>query len=95
MNYKYRKKPIIIEAFQMTYERRWDNSEWPQWLHKAWNLDSTDANSLYCNDNGGQLYINTLEGIHSVTPEDYIVQGIKGEIYPCKPDIFKTSYEKI
>ena len=34
---KYRKKPIVIEAFQMTKERRQDNSEWPSWLNEAWN----------------------------------------------------------
>lgn len=95
MNHKYRKKPIIIEAFQMTTERRWDNSDWPQWLHRAWNLEVHENRALFCKDEGTDLFINTLEGEYKVTFGDYIIQGIAGEIYPCKPDIFKATYEKV
>ena len=41
------------------------------------------------------LAIKTLEGIHYALPGDYIIRGIKGEVYPCKPDIFKQTYEPI
>ena len=47
---KYRKRPVVIEAFQMTKERRWDNSEWPNWLHEAWN--ASGEGSMYCVDGG-------------------------------------------
>lgn len=40
-------------------------------------------------------YIDTLEGGHTVCPGDYIIRGIKGEFYPCKPDIFKITYEEV
>lgn len=40
---KYRKKPVVIEAFQMTKERRWDNSEWPNWLNMAWNSEPSEG----------------------------------------------------
>ena len=40
---KYRKKPVVIDAFQMTLERRWDNSEWPNWLNKAWNTPPSEG----------------------------------------------------
>lgn len=43
----------------------------------------------------GRLEIETLEGPHTVTPGDWIITGIKGEKYPCKPDIFEATYEKL
>lgn len=96
---KYRKKPVEIEAFQMTKERRWDNSDWPAWLSEAWQKEPTEAGCLYCIDDDGlvghgeRLCITTLEGTHAVTFGDYIIQGVQGELYPCKPDIFETTYE--
>jgi hypothetical protein len=88
---KFRKKPVVIEAFQMTKERRWDNSEWPNWLHEAWNTEG--EGSLYCVDGGETLFIGTLEGVYTVTWDDWIIQGVKGELYACKPDIFEMTYE--
>lgn len=41
-----------------------------------------------------ELFIKTLEGIHHVSVGDYIIQGVKGELYPCKPDIFEETYEE-
>ena len=94
---KYRKKPVVIEAFQMTEARRMDNSEWPQWLHMAWNLDPHEAGSLHRCDMSAQLpdalQIMTLEGVHKVSWGDWIIRGVKGELYPCKPDIFEATYE--
>lgn len=100
---KYRKKPIVVEAFQMTPERRWDHTEWPNWLNTAWSRDHGE-NALWPDPDGplelGQesssiLVCGTLEGVHTVTPGDYIIQGVQGEIYPCKPDIFEETYEKV
>jgi len=90
--YKYIKKPVAIEAFQMTKERRWDNSDWPNWLHAAWNHDVGEVGGMWCIESGEDLFIGTLEGDHKVTFDDYIIQGVHGEIYPCKPDIFKKTY---
>ena len=94
--YKYRKKPVVIEAFQMTKERRWDNSEWPVWAHEAWNKEpGTGAIWIDPFDSDREkLYCGTLEGPHKIDWDDFIIQGVKGEIYPCKPDIFKMTYEK-
>ena len=91
---KYRKKPVVIEAFQMTKESRWNNSNWPNWLHEAWQKDSSEG-ALWCDDGGEELFCGTLEGVHKVTFGDYIIKGVKGEIYPCKPDIFKATYELV
>ena len=90
---KYRKKPVVVEAFQMTKEKRWNNIDWPSWLHLAWNKDPHETGCLYCIEGGEDLFISTLEGQHSVSFNDFIIQGIKGELYPCKPDIFKQTYE--
>ena len=95
---KFRKKPVVIEAFQMTPERRIDNSDWPDWLHEAWNLHPDDVGSVvaahYPNSDGtDRLTIHTLEGVHLVNWGDWIIRGVKGELYPCKPDIFAMTYE--
>lgn len=92
---RFRKKPVVIEAFQMTEARRWDNSEWPEWLNKAWNDEPGDVGAVYCRNGGAQLWIGTLEGEHVVSWGDWIIRGVKGELYPCRPDIFEMTYEKI
>lgn len=91
---RYRKKPVVISAFQMTKERRWDNSEWPNWLHLAWNTDPSEG-AMWCEDGGEALFCGTLEGVHKIDFDDFIIQGVKGEIYPCKPDIFEMTYEPV
>lgn len=93
---KYRKKPVVIEAFQMTEERRWNSGDWPEWLHAAWNEERQEFGSFYCRPLGGiEIYIHTLEGEMVVSFDDWIIQGIKGELYPCKPDIFELTYEEV
>jgi len=96
----FRKKPVEIQAFQMTKERRLDNSDWPSWLHAAWNKEAGMPGSLYPSqfersDGTDELAIATLEGEHRVSFDDWIIQGVQGEIYPCKPDIFEATYEGV
>lgn len=98
MNYKFRKKPVEIEAFQMTKKRRIDNRDWPEWLNKAWNKDRGAEGSVFPTKKGdgdcdGTVSIRTLEGEMLVNFDDYIIRGIHGELYPCKPDIFEATYE--
>lgn len=93
---KYRKRPVVIEAFQMTRERRDDNSEWPHWLNEAWNQDKGGVGSLFIDGDDPtrtRLVIGTLEGVHKVQWNDWIIQGIKGELYACKSDIFEATYD--
>lgn len=96
---KFRKRPVVIEAFQMTKERRWDNSEWPNWLHKAWNLNGGEVGCALFIDpddpDGELLLVGTLEGEHKVSWDDWIIQGVQGELYPCKPAIFEATYEVV
>lgn len=96
---KFRKKPVVIEAFQMTRERRQDNREWPEWLNRAWNMDWPLPGAVSCEDyptsNGtDRLVISTLEGVHTVSFDDWIIRGVYGELYPCKPGIFAATYEQ-
>jgi hypothetical protein len=93
---KYRKKPVVIEAFQMTKERRWDNSEWPNWLHEAWNTEGEGSVFIDADDTARQrLCIGTLEGVYKVSWNDWIIRGVKGELYACKPDVFEMTYEPV
>ena len=80
---KYRKKPIVIEAVQF-----FDNKECFDEIKKTIPIEYDYQNSPHC-------YISTLEGQMYVSDKDWIIKGIKGEFYPCKPDIFEKTYEEI
>lgn len=100
VNLKFRKKPVEIEAFQMTKERRQDNSDWPNWLNEAWNMPFDQEGAVSSEDypvskGDDRLVIYTLEGTHTVEWNDWIIRGIHGELYPCKPEIFAKTYEEI
>jgi hypothetical protein len=78
---KYRKKPVVIDATQ-----------WHGWSKGPHELGITrDHASLTADDHHG--WIATLEGGHVVTPGDWIITGVAGEKYPCKPHIFEATYE--
>lgn len=86
---KYVKKPIVIEAIQFPgpsvrgVERMVIFDDWMvanQGDHK-------------CRYRGDKLIIPTLEGEMEASPGDWIIKGVKGELYPCKPDIFEATYE--
>ena len=80
----------------MTPERRESNVDWPEWLHQAWNKDWGAEGRLFSVIVGpekGMLVIDTLAGEHLVSWGDWIIRGVKGELYPCKNDIFEATYE--
>lgn len=90
---KYRKVPVIIEAYQFTKEN-YKREEMPEWLKQAIRDDQI---SLY-SQHGGEVIggsITTLEGVMQITEDDYIIKGVQGEFYPCKPDIFEQTYERV
>jgi len=95
MQLRFRKKPVVIEAFLMTLARIRSNEDWPEWLHKAWNKDGGPG-SLFIQKHapGTPLHLVTLEGIMEVSPNDWIIRGVKGELYLCNPDIFAETYEQ-
>lgn len=88
---KYRKKPIIIEAFKWTGDI--NQTEDPIWIVEA--IKNGRVWSQHISKSKVVLCIDTLEGTMSANSGDFIIQGIKGEIYPCKPDIFNATYEKV
>ena len=101
---KYRKRPVVIEAFQ--YDGDMINSSGkpyvPEWAISAVNNNTMyyDVTELFIHTLEGdhhvtELFIHTLEGDHHVTVGDYVIQGINGELYPCKPDIFEKTYEAV
>lgn len=85
---KYRKKPVVVEAVQF------DGTPESRQQIIAWTRGSpTPAYVERDADGVRALYIRTLEGNHRVSFGDYVIRGIQGEFYPCKPDIFETTYE--
>ena len=93
---RFTKRPVTIEAFQMTRERRMDNSEWPSWLNEAWNKEAGSPGRVFIHTPEApmpnRLCIGTLEGVMLVDWDDWIIRGVNGELYPCKPDIFELTY---
>ena len=83
---KYKKKPVIIEAIQFedTAERICELSEFMGEVR----VNYEDKNNPY-------IPIETLEGTMRASVGDYIIKGVNGEFYPCKPDIFERTYEKV
>lgn len=89
---KYRKKPVVVEAFKFYYDAI------PDWfMDKVSSNDVILRNCNYNRYNAEDAFceIKTLEGIMIGNAGDYIIKGVQGEIYPCKPDIFKQTYEKV
>lgn len=90
---KYRKKPLIIEAEQW-FPKKNPVATFAPSKELAWEGQVYFQGITPFHDREA-YYIDTLEGTMEVTPGDYIITGIKGEKYPCKPDIFKESYDVI
>jgi hypothetical protein len=87
---QFRKKPVVIEAIQWPGCRFLDAP--PQWFIDA--MHKTPGESGFLMRIGDDIFIETLEGRMRAEPGDWIIRGIKGEIYPCKPEIFEASYER-
>lgn len=97
---QYRKKPVVIESVQL----RWDN-----WSEMCDFIGAENFKKGFCGcyvDNNGEatedasfptmgLKIPTLEGVMLGRQDDFIIKGVNGEFYPCKPDIFEKTYEKV
>jgi hypothetical protein len=91
---KFRKKSVVIEAVQL----RWDT--WSEMCdHAGVGKLMHNKPQGYWPDGEGTgrigLYIPTLKGLMLATEGDWIIKGVKGEIYPCKPDIFEATYEPV
>ena len=94
----FRKKPIVIEAVQFHLAEYADNpfnelDELPDWFAEA--ARQKVVNPEFKSEDYWYLKISTLEGDMYASPGDWVIQGVNGEIYPCKPDIFEKTYEAV
>lgn len=102
---RYRKKPVIIEARQMVGGNAEIHAVY-QWI-EANTLGTFEslaviegrkpcpASGVSIDPRDGRLVIATLEGLHWAGMGDWIIRGVAGEFYPCKPEIFEATYEKV
>jgi hypothetical protein len=87
---QYRKKPMVIEAFKYGIDDK------PNWFNDKLPTKEIMTFEGYNNKNEEKFCaIKTLEGVMKGNFGDYIIKGVKGEIYPCKADIFEMTYEII
>lgn len=98
---KYRKKPVVIDAVQWTGTNKREifdfltNNNCPEeYMTSDFKIVSDNFYIDKWKVPGG-LIIKTLEGEHLANIGDYIIRGVRGEFYPCKPDIFRKTYEKV
>lgn len=82
---QYRKKPVVIEALLFDGTNGIEVFEW---------LSENKASASYRNFNK-TVVIDTLEGEMTASQGDFVIKGVKGEFYPCKPDIFEATYEAV
>ena len=85
---KYRKKPVVIEAIQYTRDNIHEVMDFVEKLSG----EDNSKNMVY-NADENEYFIITLEGNIKISKNDFLIQGVNGEFYPCKSDIFKKTYE--
>lgn len=91
---KYKKKPVIIEAYQYDGDFIGQNGWYaPDWIKQAYENGVLFYREI--DNTTPELFISTLEGFMKCNVGDYIIKGVKGELYPCKPDFFEKTYELI
>lgn len=83
---KYRKKPVVVDAFQWFPEMGEGNGV----VLENWS-PHIDGKPM----GPAEYFCRTLEGPLHVSPGDWIIKGVKGEFYPCKPDVFEQTYEPV
>ena len=83
---KYRKKPVVIDAERLTADNVRDVADWIH-IH-TYATDGREVSTL-----PDAVLIETLEGTMRADIGDYVIRGVQGEFYPCKPDIFDATYE--
>lgn len=94
---KYRKKPVVVEVIQWNGTNHREMFDFLTNYEKTNDFISTSGENFYIDHEKvkGGLIIKTLEGEHIATIGDYIIKGVEGEFYPCKPDIFEKTYEMV
>ncbi|WP_195984087.1 hypothetical protein [Clostridium sp. D33t1_170424_F3] len=85
---KYRKKPVVIEAIVFTRNNFDEVYQFTNGTVHSLTIERRPNGKCTC-------MLPTLEGKHIASEGDYIIRGVKGELYPCKPDIFEKTYERV
>ena len=83
--------PVVIQAVQCADVIRDAAHNWQQL--PSWLADAYERHDVVFGDK--EIHINTLEGTMTASYHDWIIQGVAGELYPCKPDIFRKTYEHV
>ena len=92
----YRKRPVVIQAFQYDGDLQDRNGTWvSEFAKEAYKAGILYYASISDDTPPCELFVKTLEGDMHVSVGDYVIEGISGELYPCKPDIFLKSYEEV
>ena len=84
---KFRKKPVVIEAFQLPARDEEVSAAFHDWCDAA-------GFTKWESGRDQTMIVHTLEGPLVGSPGDWIIKGVKGEFYPCKPDVFEATYEE-
>lgn len=103
---KYRKKAVVVDAVVPTMEIQHYSVSVTADCMEEWFIEALKSKVVEIKMDltpegyikipvGAKLVVNTLEGVMEVSPGDSIIRGVKGELYPCKADIFKKTYEKV
>lgn len=82
---KFRKKPVVIDAVQ------YDGTE--NSIVQILQLKESNSSAKSIRVDAGDLLIHTLEGLMRADKGDWVIKGVNGELYPCKPDIFEKTYD--
>ena len=85
---RYRKKPVTVDAMQFTRGNFPDVVDFTGGKAHTLTIERTPCGECFC-------FVSTLEGEHKANEGDYIIKGVRGEFYPCKPDIFEETYEEV
>lgn len=102
---RYKKRPVVIEAMRWIGTREsassivdWAATGQDRYVYPVKYAPAQDAyndGEKACDANPAKLVIDTLEGLMTASAGDFIIKGVNGEFYPCKPDIFEKSYELV
>jgi len=88
---KYCKKPVVVEAIKYTGSNGFELKTWSDGAV----YESPVSEPTKANPTGAYVQVKTLEGIMTGIVGDFIIKGVNGEFYPCKPDIFDKTYEEV
>ena len=94
---RYRKRPVVIQAFRFFANDVHKNMDgrlrnWPKWAVRALRADGVRKVRIW-NDCDKVFWCGTHDGPMRISDGDWIIRGVKGEIYPCRPDVFEMTYE--